>query len=126
MSAHGVCGLHAAGLARRRRQGILAIMVREAEIQDFVDKVVEQFAPQRVILFGSYARGDATPDSDVDLLVIMPTEKETIEQAVEVRQRIRRSFPLDLIVKTPEDVAWRLSLRDCFLTTIMTEGKNVV
>ena len=100
-------------------------MVCEAEIRDFVDKVVEEFSPQRVILFGSYARGDATPDSDVDLLVIMPTQKETIEQAVEVRQRIRRSFPLDLIVKTPEDVAWRLSLQDCFLTTIVTEGKTL-
>ena len=38
-------------------------------------RVVEEFAPQRVILFGSHARGDATPDSDVDLLVIMPTKK---------------------------------------------------
>ena len=100
-------------------------MVREAEIQDFVDKVVEQFAPQRVILFGSHARGDATPDSDVDLLVVMRTEKQTIEQAVEIRQRIGRSFPLDLIVKTPGDVAWRLSLHDCFLSTIITEGKTL-
>jgi uncharacterized protein len=98
-------------------------MVAEQEIREFVGKIVEQFAPERVVLFGSYARGDATPDSDVDLLVIMPTEKEPIEQAVEIRQLIRRSFPLDLIVKTPTDVAWRLSLQDCFLTTIMTEGK---
>ncbi len=100
-------------------------MVREADIQDFVNKVVEEFSPQRVILFGSHARGDATPDSDVDLLVIMPTKKETIEQAVEIRQHIRRSFPLDLIVKTPGDVAWRLSLHDCFLTTIMAEGRTL-
>ena len=86
---------------------------------------MEEFAPQRVILFGSHARGDATPDSDVDLLVIMPTKKQPIEQAVEIRQRIRRSFPLDLIVKTPADVDWRLSLRDCFLTTIMNEGRTI-
>lgn len=97
-------------------------MVPEAEIREFVSKVVEQFAPQRVILFGSYARGDATPDSDVDLLVIMPTKQPPIDQAVEIRQRIRRRFPLDLVVKTPEDVAWRLSLNDCFLGTIMSEG----
>ena len=100
-------------------------MACEAEIQDFVDKVVEEFAPERVILFGSHARGDATPDSDVDLLVIMPTKKQAIDQAVEIRQRIRRSFPLDLIVKTPGDMAWRLSLHDCFLTTIVTEGKTL-
>ena len=109
----------------RLLQDILVVMVREAEIQDFVNKVVEEFAPQRVILFGSHARGDATPDSDVDLLVIMPTKKQTIEQAVEIRQRIRRSFPLDLIVKTPADVTWRLALHDCFLTTIVTEGKTL-
>ena len=100
-------------------------MVCEADIQDFVDKVVEQFAPHRVVLFGSYARGNATPDSDVDLLVIMPTQKEAVEQAVEIRQCIRRSFPLDLIVKTPADVSWRLSHHDCFLRSVMAEGKTL-
>jgi uncharacterized protein len=100
-------------------------MACETDIQNFVNEVIAEFAPQRVILFGSYARGDATADSDVDLLVVMPTEKETLEQAVEIRRRIRRSFPLDLIVKTPRDVDWRLSLQDCFLTTIMTEGRTL-
>ena len=97
-------------------------MVRLAEIQRFGDQVVEQFAPRRVILFGSHARGDATPDSDVDLLVEMRTEKPELDQAVEIRRHVRRSFPLDLIVKTPEDVSWRLSLRDNFLTTVTSEG----
>ena len=67
-------------------------MVPEAEIQDFVDKVVQEFAPQRVILFGSHARGDATPDSDVDLLVIMPTEKRTVQQALAIRLRVSCPF----------------------------------
>jgi uncharacterized protein len=98
-------------------------MVRDTEIQQFVDQIVAAFAPERVILFGSHARGDATPDSDVDLLVIMRTKQQTIEQAVEIRQAIRRPFPLDLLVKTPDDVAARLAMQDCFLTTIMTEGR---
>ena len=100
-------------------------MVQEAEIQDFVNRVVEEFAPQRVILFGSHARGDATPDSDVDLLVIMPTKKRTIEQAVEIRQRVDYHFPLDLLVRTPRDVRQRLAMHDCFLKTIVTEGRTL-
>ncbi|MBU4271902.1 MAG: nucleotidyltransferase domain-containing protein [Planctomycetes bacterium] len=100
-------------------------MAGQAEIQTFVDRVVEQFAPRRVILFGSHARGDATPDSDVDLLIVMSTKKSFLDQAVEIRRRVRHSFPLDLIVKTPEDVSWRLSLSDNFLSTIMTEGATL-
>ncbi len=98
-------------------------MVREAEIREFVSKVVEEFAPQRVILFGSHARGDATPDSDVDLLVVMRTEKRTLQQAVEILLRVPCSFALDLLVRTPRDVQERLALHDCFLQTIFEEGK---
>ena len=97
-------------------------MVNRSEIDAFVQQVVAQFAPERVILFGSYARGDATADSDVDLLVVMPTKKKVLDQALEIRQRIRRSFPLDLVVKTPEDVTRRASLNDFFVKAILEEG----
>ena len=100
-------------------------MVREAEIQDFVNRVVEEFAPQRVILFGSYAYGKATSDSDVDLLVVMPTKKRTVQQALEIRQRISCPFALDLLVRTPRDVRERLALGDCFLRTVINEGKTL-
>jgi uncharacterized protein len=100
-------------------------MVHEADIQDFVDKVVEQFAPQRVILFGSYARGDATTDSDVDLLVVMPTKRRTVQQALDIRRRISCPFALDLLVRTPRDVEERLALHDCFLKSIVTEGRTL-
>lgn len=100
-------------------------MVGEAEIQDFVNKVVEEFSPQRVILFGSYARGNATPDSDVDLLVIMPTKKRTVQQALDIRLRIACPFALDLLVRTPRDVKQRLALHDCFLKSIVSEGRTL-
>jgi uncharacterized protein len=108
-----------------RQRGILGVMVREAEIQDFVNKVVEEFAPQRVILFGSHARGDATPDSDVDLLVIMPTKKHTLDQAVEIRVRVEHHFALDLLVRTPAEVKKRLALGDFFLKEVVTDGKTL-
>ncbi len=100
-------------------------MVNRDEIQQFVDGIAEAFNPQRVILFGSHARGDATPDSDVDLLVIMPTKKRTVQQALEIRQRVNHPFPLDLLVRTPRDVCERLAMRDCFLQTILEEGKTL-
>jgi uncharacterized protein len=100
-------------------------MVRQAEIREFVDRVVEEFAPERVILFGSHARGDATPDSDVDLLVIMPTEQSTLDQAVEIRQRVVHHFAMDLLVRTPADVKQRLRLGDRFLKTVMEEGRTL-
>ena len=78
-----------------------------------------------MILFGSHARGDATPDSDVDLLVIMPTKKRTVQQALEIRQRVDYHFALDLLVRTPRDVRQRLALHDCFLRTIVTEGRTL-
>jgi uncharacterized protein len=100
-------------------------MVCESEIREFVAQIVAEFAPQRVILFGSYARGDATPDSDVDLLVVMPTKKRTVQQALEIRRRISCPFALDLLVRTPRDVKQRLTLHDCFIESIVAEGKTV-
>jgi uncharacterized protein len=100
-------------------------MVGESEIRDFVGRIVEEFAPQRVILFGSYARGDANPDSDVDLLVIMPTKNRTTQQALDIRQRISCSFALDILVRTPRDVKERLALHDCFLESIVNEGRTL-
>ena len=106
-------------------QCIFRVMVQETQIREFVERLVGEFSPQRVILFGSYAWGDPSPDSDVDLLVIMPTSKRPIQQALDIRQRISRSFPLDLLVKTPQEVQRRVALNDFFMRTIMAEGKTL-
>ncbi len=73
------------------------------EIQQMIRRIVSRFRPERIILFGSHARGDAGPDSDVDLLVVMPVEGSRREKAVEIGvalQDIR--LPKDIIVTTPE------------------------
>ncbi len=76
-----------------------------AEIERMVKRIVDEFAPQRIILFGSYARGTYGPDSDVDLLVIMNVEGSKKEIAIQIdRTLIDRKIPLDIIVATPEDV----------------------
>jgi predicted nucleotidyltransferase len=92
-------------------------------IQDLCDRIAREFHPERIILFGSYARGDADEDSDVDLLVIMPFEGTGARKATEIRKRTRPGFPIDLIVRTPETVRERIELGDFFLREAVEEGK---
>ncbi len=92
-------------------------------VRQFVRSVVREFCPERVILFGSAAAGNASKDSDVDLLVVMQTDKRPVQQALEIRRRVPCSFPLDLLVKTPQEVERRVALHDFFVTTILAEGK---
>src|SRR6266566_2076458 len=76
-------------------------------IRRFARDVAEKFRPEKIILFGSYAYGTPHDDSDVDLLVVMPARNE-IDQAVKIRLAIPAPFPMDLIVRTPNDLRWRL------------------
>ena len=98
-------------------------MIERARIQRFAEKIARQFQPQRIILFGSYAYGQPTPDSDVDLLVVMRHEGRAREQAVRIRQSIDETFPMDLIVRSPETVAQRLAWGGCFLREITERGE---
>jgi len=73
-----------------------------------VKRIVAKFDPDRIILFGSHARGDAGPDSDVDLLVVMPVEGSKREKQLEVRMALGRlGVPVDIILSRPEDFEWR-------------------
>ena len=68
-------------------------------IAGMANRLVERFAPQMVILFGSYARGDADEDSDVDLLVVMPDVTERRPLAIEMRRALRTArLPKDILV----------------------------
>ena len=99
-------------------------MVEQNKIQSFCAAVAKQFRPLKIVLFGSYACGQPTADSDVDLLVIMPRTRYGGERmSVRIRQAIPRDFPLDLLVRTPADVARRLHWGDCFLREVMDKGR---
>jgi predicted nucleotidyltransferase len=82
----------------------------------------ERFRPDKVILFGSYAYGTPNEDSDVDLLVIMPTRNKH-GQRVKIRMAFTAPFPMDLLVRTPEEMKWRLGEGDLFHTEIVSKGK---
>ena len=99
-------------------------MVTREDIQATCDDIVREFAPLQVILFGSYAYGTPTEDSDVDLLVIMDIpESETRRHADEIRDRIPERFPMDLFVRSQEDMAYRIFYNDWFLREITERGK---
>jgi predicted nucleotidyltransferase len=100
-------------------------MVAAKQIQAYAKKIAREFQPERIVLFGSYGRRTATVDSDVDLLVVMQHCKRNVAQALEIDCRIHRTFPLDLIVRTPAEVRRRLSQHDIFLTTIFKEGQTL-
>ena len=74
----------------------------------------ERFKPEQIILFGSYAYGLPTSDSDVDLLVIMQTPLQESWQAYEIRRAISYAHPLDLVIKTPAQLRKRLDMGDFF------------
>src|SRR5438876_2146563 len=72
----------------------------------FARQVAERFRPEKIILFGSYAYGTPHADSDVDILVVMPCRNQH-DQAVKIRLAVPRPFAMDLIVRTPKNLAWR-------------------
>ena len=93
------------------------------DIRSFVEEVVNRFSPERVVLFGSHAAGDPTSESDVDLFVVMDFEGRPYQQAYEIRRSVKRSFPLDLLVRRPKDVERRLRMGDFFIREILEKGK---
>jgi len=93
-------------------------------IRRFARDVAERFQPDKIILFGSYAYGTPHADSDVDILVIMPARNQ-LDMAVKISVAIDPPFPLDIIVRTPKNMKWRLEVGDWFLREIVLRGKTL-
>ena len=103
----------------------LSDMVQSREIKSWCERVAREFRPEKIVLFGSYARGIPTKDSDVDVLVVMPLARgqRDVRQAAAIRERVRASFPMDVIVRSPQQVARRLAQGDGFIADILRHGK---
>src|SRR5271157_4996738 len=91
-------------------------------IRKLARDIAERFQPEKIILFGSHAFGTPHADSDVDILVIMAARNQH-DQAVKIRWEIDVPFPMDLLVRTPKNLQWRLDERESFHTEIVTRGK---
>jgi predicted nucleotidyltransferase len=96
--------------------------VPRREICRFANEVAKRFQPEKIILFGSHAYGTPHADSDVDILVVMPARNE-LGQAMRIRLAVDYHFPLDLLVRTPRNLAWRLAEGDGLLKEILAKGK---
>jgi predicted nucleotidyltransferase len=90
-------------------------------IRRYARAIAEEFKPDKIILFGSYAYGKPHEDSDVEL-VVMPA-RDPHAQAVRIRWRLMAPFPLDLLIRTPKEMAWRLEEGESFTSTIVSQGK---
>jgi predicted nucleotidyltransferase len=97
-------------------------LVPMSAIRRFARDVAERFKPDKIILFGSYAYGTPNRDSDVDILVVMPC-RNRIGQAVNIRWDFPVPFSMDLIVRTPRQLADRIKYGDSFMSEIVTQGK---
>jgi predicted nucleotidyltransferase len=114
-------------LAARSQAGESQAMSRrrlETLIDQMVRRIADRFDPEQIILFGSAARGEAGPDSDVDLLVVMPVEGLKHKKQVQIRVALHDiRVPKDIIVTTPEDFEWRKEIPGTIEYPAVQEGK---
>ena len=100
-------------------------MVEMHKIEDLTAQIAREFNPDRIILFGSHAYGKPGNDSDVDILVVLPFKGKPVRKAIEIRNRVNAGMPLDLIVRTPEQLAERLAQNDWFMREIVERGRTL-
>ena len=98
-------------------------MVTRRQIRAYAAEIAREFRPRRIILFGSYAYGKPTRDSDVDLLVIMPLKGRGVTKAIEISLKAPAPFACDLLVRSPQKIRQRLAWGDCFIQEVLSKGK---
>ena len=95
-----------------------------AALPEVIERLATQLQPERVILFGSYAYGTPTPDSDVDLLVVLDTNASATERYLAVSRLLYpRPFPVDILVRTPDEIEQALRTNDFFIKEILSQGR---
>lgn len=102
----------------------------DVQIDQLIARLVEtigrEYKPQKVILFGSYAHGRPTEDSDIDLFIVKDTDARMVDRFVEVKRLIydpQLRIPVSPLVYTPQELEERLDMGDDFVEEIMSEGK---
>ena len=99
-------------------------MVEMRKIRELTSQIARAFNPDKIFLFGSHAYGQASSDSDVDILVVLPFKGKPVRKAIEIRNRVNAELPLDLIVRT-DQLADRLAQNDWFIREIVERGRTL-
>ncbi len=95
------------------------------EIKTQVQIIANKFDPEKIVLFGSYATGIPTPESDVDLLIIIDSNRSNWELTAEITLTLTHLFPLDILVKTQQEINDRLKMGDFFIEDLINNGKTL-
>lgn len=102
------------------------------QLRPYLEVIIERFRPEKIILFGSYAYGHPSPDSDVDLLIVKAIDKSPVSDATSIRRAIRHlrhsvaNLPLDIMVRSPEDLRARIDHCADFHEEISNRGLNLI
>lgn len=101
-------------------------MVSMRDIRAFARRIAAEFKPRRIIVFGSYAYGTPTEDSDVDLMVVFPGEKSAVDRSLEMRLKLPYAgFPMDLLSRSEGEMRRRIRMNDWFIKEIAENGKVI-
>ena len=95
------------------------------QVESIKQQLISKYHPQKIILFGSAAKGNMTDDSDLDFLIIKDDKKDPYNRIVEVYGLVKKNIATDFLVYTPQEFAERLKLGDPFITSILSEGKVI-
>lgn len=97
----------------------------KVEIERIKEKIVKEYKPKKIILFGSWAWGNPEPDSDVDLFIVKESDKNRLERERDLHLLLWGNMfpPMDLLIYTPEEVKRRFDIEDFFIKDIFSKGK---
>jgi len=100
----------------------LSGVIAWADIERYGAAIAREFRPQKIIVFGSYAYGRPTQDSDVDMMVILQYRRGS-RPSLEIRRRISAGFPVDILVRPPAEIDRRLRQGDSFIKEVISKGR---
>ena len=94
-------------------------------VDEIIHRIISQYDPDKIILFGSYAFGRPTPDSDIDLLIVKESSQPSLQRRIAIRKIIRnphRKIPVETLVMTPSEIEKRIEIGDQFIQEIIERG----
>jgi len=98
-------------------------MIPMRDIQRYCDGIAAAFKPRKIILFGSYAYGEPTEDSDVDVMVVMPKKRYRRDLGFRMRMQVPAGFPVDVLVEPDDKLQRRIEDRESFILDVTKKGK---